>query len=183
MFLITIDLGTIEYYDGKKKEFVYLVGGRVRFEYTLKMIYEWESKWKIPFLRGGLTEEQSIDFYLRMALDPIEKDFMTEEVMEVLSDYIKSSETATTFHDPVNGQNGNKRFSSGKVHTAEELYSFMFMANVPIEFENRNLNRLLVTLRIINEHNSEPKKMDHVDVLRQNRELNEARKKKFNTKG
>lgn len=179
--VITIDLGTIEYYDGNINQFVYDKGGIVRFEYSLKAIYEWENKWRKPFLKGKLTERELIDFYMTMALDPVKEEFMTNEVVDRLSNYISDSNTATVFPSNQEGQNGNKQTS--KFHTAEELYALMFMANIPIEFENRNLNRLLVILRIMNVYNAPPKKMAKSDIYRQNAQLNAARKKQLNTKG
>jgi len=181
--MITIDLGTVEYYDSKLNQFVYETGGIVRFEYSLKVIYEWESVWRKPFLKGERTYEELIDFYTRMALDPIDKKFMTDEVMEELSKYISDSHTATTFSSVDNGQNGNNQFSRGKVYTAEELYALMFMYQVPLDFEDRNLNRLFTILRIMASYNSPPKKMTREEVLKQNAELNRQRRQQLKTKG
>lgn len=181
--MITIDLGTIEYYDGKTNQFVYDEGGTVRFEYSLKAIYDWENKWKKPFLKGNLTNREMVDFYMTMALDPVKEEFMTDEVMEKLASYIADSNTATTFATPQEGQNGGNPFSKGKVYTAEELYALMFMASVPLEFETRNLNRLLVVLKIISSYNNPPKKMSKQDIYKQNAELNRMRKQQMNTKG
>lgn len=178
--MITIDLGDAEYYDSDKNQFEYDKGGIVRFEYSLKSLYNWEGKWKKPFLKGELTDEELIDFYMSMSLDPIKRHFLTDEVMETLSKYIGDLTTATTFSTPQKDGNG---FTRGKIYTSEELYALMFEANVPLEFENRNLNRLLVILRIISNHNTPPKKMSIPDILRQNAQLNAARKKQMNTRG
>lgn len=181
--MITIDLGTIEYYDSNSNQFVYEEGGVVRFEYSLKVLYDWESKWKKSFLKGELTEQEMVDFYTMMALDPIEEKFITGEVMTMLADYIKDPQTATTFSSEQNGQNGNNPFKKGKIHTAEELYAMMIMANVPMEFENRNLNRLFVILRIISSYNNPPKKMSKQDIYKQNAEINRQRKAQMKTRG
>jgi hypothetical protein len=181
--MITIDLGTIEYYDDIKNQFVYDEGGVVRFEYSLKIVYDWEARWRKPFLKGGLTEKELMDFYMSMALDPIKEEFLTSEVMTTLAEYIADSNTATTFSTPDEGQNGSQTSSRGKVYTAEEIYALMFTAQVPMEFETRNLNRLLVVLRIISSYNSPPKKMSKHDILKQNSSLNEKRKAMLNTKG
>jgi hypothetical protein len=180
--LISVDLGTIEYYDSNSNEFVYETGGIVRFEYTLRVVYDWEAKWKKPFLKGGLTEEETVDFYTMMALDPIKKTFLTGEVMSILSKYISDPQTATTFSQ--GGQNDNQQSSkSGKIYTAEEVYALMFVAQVPLEWEDRNLNRLLTILRIISIYNNPPKKMSNEDIIKQNRELNAQRRAQLKTKG
>ena len=56
--MITLNLGTIEYWDGK--QFHLEEGGIGRFEYSLKTLYDWEAKWKKPFLKGELTEEEKL---------------------------------------------------------------------------------------------------------------------------
>lgn len=181
--MIAIDLGTIEYYDGKKNEFVYLEGGIVRFEYSLKVLYEWEARWRKPFLKGDLNEEELVDFYLRMALDPIDPQFMTYDVMEELSKYVGTPQTATTFSSVTTDAKHGNGFNKAKIYTAEELYALMFANNIPLDFENRNLNRLFVILRIISSYNSPPKKMSKQDIYKQNAQLNAQRKAQFKTKG
>lgn len=175
--MISIDLGTIEYYDDNSNQFVYDEGGVVRFEYSLKAIYDWEGKWKKPFLKKDeRTDDELVDFYMKMALDPIKEQFITPEIMNILSQYIADSHTATTFASSPQGQ-------KAKIYTAEELYALMTMSSIPLEFENRNLNRLMVILRIISEYNSPPKKMTKQDIYKQNAELNKQRKAQMNTKG
>lgn len=181
--MISINLGTIEIYDGDSNEFVYEEGGIVRFEYTLKVVYDWEAKWRKPFLKGGLTEEETVDFYMRMALDPIKEAFITGETMMILSEYVKDSNTATTFSEG-GEQNSTQVNRMGKSYTAEEIYALMFIAQVPMEWENRNLNRLMAVLRIISVYNNpDKKKMSEADILRQNRELNAQRRAQYGTRG
>ena len=178
--MLTIDLGTIEYYDDKNNQFVYDKGGIVRFEYSLKVMYNWESKWKKPFLKGKLSDTELVDFYMMMALDPIKEQFITDEVMVTLSTYIGDSHTATTFSS---FDKGNKSTSTGKLYTSEELYALMFRSHIPIEFENRNLNRLLVILRIMSNYDNPPKKMSREDIYKQNAELNRQRREQLKSKG
>ena len=180
--MIEIDLGTLEYYDEVSNEFHYETGGIVQFEYSLKAMYEWEAEWGKAFLRGEYTTNELRDFFLRMALSPVDGRFLTQEVMEELSAYIADKNTATTFSEVPGNQNENKS-NIGKIYTSEEIYALMFMNQIPIEFENRNLNRLLVILRVINNYNQPKKKMTTTDVYEQNRRLNEERKKKYGTKG
>lgn len=184
--MITIDLGTIEYYDEQTNQFVYDKGGIVRFEYSLKAMYDWEGKWRKPFLKNDkndLTEEELIDFYMTMALDPIEKQFITDDVMSTLAKYISDSPTATTFSTPPGGQNGSITSNKAKVYTAEELYALMFNSGIPIEFESRNLNRLFIVLKIMASYKEPPKKMSKQDIYKQNAELNRQRRAQMKTKG
>lgn len=179
--MITIDLGELEYYNGDDNTFETEVGGKVSFEYSLRAVYNWEGRWKKPFLKGDVNEIEMIDFYKEMALEKIDERFITEDVMVILAQYISNPSTATTFSS--NNVDGGKNTVNGKIHTAEELYALMIMSNIPLEFETRNLNRLLTIMRIIGAKNSPPKKMNREDILKQNSQLNAERKKKFNTKG
>lgn len=177
-----MDLGTIEYYDGDSNQFVYDNVGVVRFEYSLKVIYEWEAKWRKPFLKGEYTDEELLDFYGMMALDPIKDEAFTDDVMAGLAEYISDPNTATTFSSFDDSQNGST-MARMKNYTAEELYALMISANVPLEFETRNLNRLLAILRIISSYNSPPKKMTKEEIYKQNRELNRQRREQLKSKG
>lgn len=180
--MLTMDLGTMEYYDGNENEFKYDEIGVVRFEYSLKVLYEWEAKWRKPFLSGDRTDEELLDFYKMMALDPVKDEAFTEEVMTRLSEYIADTNTATKFSSTNNSQNGvgTPRI---KDYTSEEIYALMFMNNIPLEFETRNLNRLLTVLRIIAAYNSPPKKMTQEEILQHNREINRKRREQLKTKG
>lgn len=180
--MITIDLGEYEEYDPNTNRFTTHKGGIVRFEYSLKAVYNWEGKWKKPLLKKGAkhTGEEMLDLYHMMALDPVRKDFITPEVTELLSKYIADGGTATRFNTMGNGGGGA---TSKRILTAEEIYAIMFSAGIPLEFENRNLNRLLIILRIISNRNTPPKKMSRDDILRQNASLNQKRKAQLNTRG
>ncbi len=59
----------------------------------------------------------------------------------------------------------------------------MFMENIPIEFETRNLNRLLTIIRVISSYREKPKKMSREEIHKQNAKLNAERKKQLQSKG
>lgn len=180
--MLTMDLGTIEYYDSDSNQFLYDEIGIVRFEYSLKAMFEWEAKWKKPWLTSERTDEEILDFYKTMALDPIKEEAFTIDIVNKLSEYINDSHTATRFSTAGDSQNESK-MPIQKDYTAEEIYALMIMNNIPIDFENQNLNRLLVVMRIIANYNNPPKKMSQEEILRQNRELNRQRRMQYNTKG
>lgn len=183
MQLLTIHLGVTEEYDSELNEFISHDLGEVRFEYSLKAIYEWEAKWRKPFLSGKLTDDEWIDFYRSMALDSLPEGWITYDVVEQLNNYITDSHTATIFTAEQEEASNKAVKKKGKFYTAEELYAQMITATIPLEFENRNLNRLLTILRIISLNNEPPKKMSKNEVLKQNTSLNEQRKAMLKTKG
>lgn len=178
--LITLELGRLEFFNSKTSTFEYEDGGMVRFEYTLKVLYDWEGKWRKPFLKGELTERELLEFYMMMAIDPIDEKFMSSKVLKALAEYIKDDNTATKF---TSHGTGGKPTSKAKIYTSEEIYALMIEAGIPLEFENRNLNRLLTILRVIGSHNEPPKKMNQQEIFRQNAELNRQRREKLKTKG
>lgn len=175
--MITINLGVIEEYDAQTNEFNKIEGGIVRFEYSLKVVYDWEGIWRKPFLNSKLTDEQYISLFKLMALDPLDERFINDELALTLVKYINDQSTATVF------SNNDKTNNSSKFITAEELYVTMFQAGFPLELENINLNRLMVMLRILSNKSEKPKKMSRQDVLRQNAELNRQRREALKTKG
>lgn len=180
--MITVYIDQIEYYDEDTNEFKLFSSKTVNFEYSLKAVAQWEEKWKVPFLSTKMNklDERLIDLYKYMSEEKnLDSEYITEELASKLSQYISDPRTATTF----SSQNGNKTSEKGKVYTSDELYALMFMNQVPIEFENRNLNTLLLILKIISIYNSPPKKMSSSDVKRQNTEINAARRLEHNTRG
>lgn len=178
--MLTIDLGRIEYFNSEKNEFDYEHGGIIRFEYSLKAIYEWEGKCKKPFLKCELTYDEMIKLFKCMALDDFDPKFINNDMSKLIMDYISDPNTATTF---TNHSTGGKVSTKNTVYTSEEIYAMMFSAGIPLEFENRNLNRLLTILRIISIQNNPPKKMTREEVLKENVNLNKQRKAQMNTKG
>lgn len=178
--MITLEIGNQEFYNSETKEFEYTEGTTIRFEYSLKAMYDWEAKWRKPFLKGDRTEEELLDFYMTMALDPIQLDHLTTDVQRALANYMQDTPTGTKFSSSTINS-GSK--AKSKIYSAEEIYALMASAGVDIIFENRHINRLLIVLRIIGEYNSPPKKMSKDEVMKQNRSLNEQRKAELKTKG
>lgn len=179
--MITIQFKETELYDSETNTFEVLPAKVVSFEYSLKAIYEWEARWRIPFLSTEMraNDVRLLDFYSCMAVgEKLILNYITPPIMKILNDYIKDEPTATNF-----SQNGNTNNRSGKVYTAEEIYALMSMQRVPIEFEDRNINRLLIILRIISVYSTPPKKMTQRETMEQNMSLNERRKQKYNTRG
>lgn len=178
--MITIPIDDQEHFNPKTSEFENIKGGFIDFEYSLKAIASWERVWQKPFLKGGLSGTETFDFYVRMAVNPIDARLVTDDVMEILSAYIQNDATATTFS---NVQNDGKGSSVATSSTAEEIYAMMFGASIPLEFENRNFNTLVTILRVISAKNSPPKKMSKDEIYRQNADLNAQRKAQLKSKG
>lgn len=163
-----------EYYNEKTSTFERVSGGRLILEHSLSSLYEWESKWKKPFMsEKPKTSDELIDYIKIMTLNRDDVDdtiyrFLTTENINQISNYMKDSMTATTVK--------NNEIPSRKIVTAEVIYSWMVSLNIPFECQKWHLNRLLMLIRVCNETQKPPKKMSKAEVMRQNTALNKARK-------
>ena len=85
--------------------------------------------------------------------------------------------TATWFSDK-----GPKR-RNREVMTSELIYYMMISLNIPVEFENWHIERLLTLIRVCNEKNQPPKKMGRAEWAAKQRELNAQRRAAAQTRG
>ena len=198
MFEITIP--GEELWDARRAEFTSTKAVTLRLEYSLVSLSKWESKWHIPFFDDSIekTPEQMQDFVRCMTVtqgvDPTVYARLTVEYLNAIYRYMEDPMTATWFagegRPGEKNQNGTAKRrarrrppGTGKVLTSEVLYSRMFQAGVPIECERWHLNRLMTLIRVCQEEQAPPRKMSRKDALRQRRELNAARMKKYGARG
>ena len=85
--------------------------------------------------------------------------------------------TATTFSDAKKGK------PNREIVTSELIYYWMITLHIPVEFEKWHINRLLTLIRVCEIKNTPPKKRSAREIMNRNAALNEARRKKLNTKG
>lgn len=181
--MLTIKIPDMEYFDEESQEFVSIKGRILELEHSLISISKWEAKWHKPFLSTDeRTVEQTIDYIKCMTInskgiDDTVYNGLSMENIKAINDYINDSMSATWFND----QNNKK--PSREVVTSELIYYWMVAYQIPSEYEKWHLNRLMNLIRICNIKNQPDKKMSKSAIMRQNRALNEARKKKFNTSG
>lgn len=180
MLTITIPIGQ-EGWDDIKQEFVapnYVV---IKLEHSLVSLSKWESKWQKPFIDSKeITSEEMLDYIKCMTLTENVDDVynhLTKENIDEIKKYIENPMTATTFKkDP-------RESNSREVITSELIYYWMISLNIPAEFANWHLNRLLTLIRVCSIKNAPSKKMSQREIMSQNAALNAARRKQFNTKG
>lgn len=171
-----------ELYDEERNEFITLSKDQhLRLEHSLVSLSKWESKWCKPFLtKDPKTIPETIDYIKCMTItqnvDPVVYLCLNNKCIDLVNDYIEAPMTATTFSQQQN--NGPK-----EIVTAEIIYYWMIALNIPFECQKWHLNRLLTLINVCNIKNSPEKKMPTREIYERNRALNEARKKKFNTKG
>ena len=170
----------------KKEEFIYVEpldrDYDLSLEHSLISISQWESKWHIPFIsKEAHTEEQTMHYIKCMTINknvPDEVyDHITLDDIKKISEYIHDPMTATT----INHFEDEKR--SRQIVTSEVIYGWMVALQIPWEAQKWHLNRLIKLIEVCNANNTPPKKLSKNEVIRRNRELNAARRAKYNSKG
>lgn len=180
--MIRITFPSGDFWDERRQEFISLEGRTIILEHSLVSIARWESRWKKPFLgKDQKTRAETIDYIRCMALNkdlnPIIFETMSDSAISKISQYINDPMTATTFSGRDTGR------PSREIVTAELIYCWMTMLNIPFSCERWHLNRLLTLIRVCNIKNQPPKKMGRNELLSRNAKLNAERRKRLGTTG
>lgn len=181
--MLDLIIPKIELYDEDKNEFVEIGPCNLLMEHSLVSISKWEAKWHKPFI-GTDKDDLSIDEvkdYLRCMtitqnVNPIVYDYIPEDSIKKINDYIEDPMTGTTFYDFIPKNPKNKKVSS------EEIYSQMILLGIPFECQKWHINRLLTLIKVCNIDRSD-KKMTKAETMQAYRKLNAERRKKMNSKG
>lgn len=179
-------------WDQAKQEFIVIEETTLRLEHSLISMSKWESAHGMSLLENfNKSNYLTLDYIRCMVMNhkdlPLERLYgLTEEQVVEINDYINNPQTATTFS--VNGVQQSVSLSrKGTFVTSELIYYWMIAHGIPFECEKWPLGRLLTLIRICNikaeESSGKNPKMNQQDITRQNRELNELRKKQYGTRG
>lgn len=179
--MLEIETSEVELYDDEKEVFVTLKPQKIQLEHSLLSISKWESKWKKPFFNDQKTHRETVDYIRCMTIskgvDPLVYENLDSKVLEEIKSYIEDPMTATTFRENSN------RSPDRSIKTSEVYYGYMVALGIPFECQKWHFNRLLTLIKVCDLQNRTPEKMSKSEVAKQNRELNAARRRKFNTKG
>lgn len=185
MLTINVPLTQGESYNEETGEFIPAETYALHLEHSLVSLSKWESEHEKPFLGKTVkSPEESVSYVKAMTLDPnvpseiFEK--LTKENVAEIDAYLEAKMTATWFNE----RNAEK--PSRKIITAELIYYWMITLNIPLEWENRHLNRLLTLIRVCNLENAPQKKLTRAEMAERNRtnaQLNAERRAKMNTRG
>lgn len=179
--MLEVTIPECEYFNEQTQEFVLIKEQNLQLEHSLISMSKWESKWHKPFFsKKEKTTEEAIDYIRCMTLNkvvnPLIYSNLSPLVINQINDYIDDPMTATTFND-----DGNS--TSREIITSEIIYYWLVKMNIPFECQKWHLNRLLTLIRVYEIKESPKKKMGKQEILNRNRELNDARRAKMNTKG
>lgn len=180
--MLRITIPAQELWDSDKQEFIYTKEQVLQLEHSLVSVSKWEAKWCKTFLsKKEKTYEETVDYVKCMTItqnvDPDVYNYLTEENMKEINNYISAPMTATWFSDERTGSANNEQV------TSELIYYWMIALNVPFECQKWHLNRLLTLIRVCNIKNKPPKKMSKSEIMSRNAALNAARRKQLGTKG
>ena len=180
--MLQITIPAMEYYDETKDEFSSTKEQTLQLEHSLVSISKWEAKWHKAFLsKQDKTYEETLDYIRCMTItqnvNPEVYTRLTRANIEQVNEYISAPMTATYFADDKSAK------PSRETVTAELIYYWMIVLNIPFECQKWHLNRLLTLIRVCNVKNTPPKKRSKKEIMNQNAALNAARRKQLNTKG
>lgn len=178
--MLELSVSGKEFYDEKKNEFVTIKPTKLLLEHSLISLSKWESKWKKPFLSSEKNIPEVVDYIRCMTLTQC----VPQEVYGSLSeDNIK--EVVRYIEDPMTATKIKRKPSGpkGEVVTAELIYYWMVTLGIPFECQKWHLNKLLTLIEVCSIKSQPSKKMSKNEILKQNRELNAARRAKYKTKG
>lgn len=170
-----------EYFNNTTQEFINIKETELSLEHSLVSISKWESKWHKPFLsKEEKTNEEMIDYIRCMTItqnvNPSVYSFLSNDNIKSINEYINNPMTATTFSD-------NKKGTNREIITSEIIYYWMVSYQIPFECQRWHINRLLTLIRVCSIKNQPSKKMPMNEIMRSNKNLNQIRKSKLNTRG
>ena len=180
--MLTITVLGGESFNEETNEFVYPESVDVDLEHSLAVLSKWEAKHEKPYLGPKEKSQDEILDYVKFmiqtpGMDPDIVYRFSKENFDQISEYMNSKMSATWFNDLP----GQKK--SSEIITADLIYYWMSAFSIPLEFENRHLNQLFTVIRVHSLKNQKPKKMGRNEAMRQQRELNAARKAKYGSNG
>ena len=180
--MLRITVPAAEFFDEIHEEFIYGKEQTLQLEHSLVSLSKWESKWNKAFLgKQEKTDEEILDYIRCMTLtqnvDPEVYTRLSDENYREINAYIEAPMTATCFSEDKQSK-GNR-----EVVTSELIYYWMISYNIPVEFQNCHVYRILTLIRVCNIKNSPPKKRSKRELMRRNAALNAARRSRLGSRG
>lgn len=190
--MLTLTISAKHAFNNKTNEFLDVKETTIRLEHSLVSVSKWEAKYQKPFIsEEKKTLEETLDYIRFMTttqnVDPNVFLTLSNEELKTINDYIESKMTATRFYENKGIDSIGPISKKKEIITSELIYYWMISFSIPFEYEKWHLNRLLTLIRVCSvkekQANGKGGKMSKKDILSQNKALNVARRKKFNSHG
>lgn len=179
--MLTIIVPGVSMFDDERQEFVTKDDVVLELEHSLVSLSKWESIYEKPFLGADdKTSEEILGYVKAMTLTPVSEEVflkLSPDNIQQINDHIDAKMSATWFSETPGAP------KSRDVITAELIYYWMTVFQIPFECEKWHLNRLFTLIRICNIKQDKPKKMSRSEQANRNRELNAQRKAQLGTTG
>ena len=180
--MLEIKTDTVELWDERIEEFVYIKGRTLFLEHSLISISKWESRWHKAYLKKdpNRTVAETLDYVRCMSLTPVDLQTVSRlgpKDIETIQAYINEQSTATTVKHIGGPKNSNQTV------TSELIYAWMTELRIPWEAQKWHLSRLMTLIDVMNERQKPQKKMSRAQTAKQNAAINAARRAKYNTRG
>lgn len=181
--MLKIVVPGVEAFDNLTQEFITLGNVALELQHSLVSLSKWESEFEKPFLGKDEKTSEEVRAYVRaMCLTPdVPKDVWTklsEENFSQINEYLDAKMTATTVYEMMEPPKTKQ-----EIVTAELVYYWMTVFNIPWEAQHWHLNRLFTLIRVCTVKGEKPKKMSRSQIAARQRAENERRKAKYKTKG
>lgn len=180
--MLTIIVPGTEMFDEESQEFTTHGDVVLELEHSLVSLSKWEAIFEKPFLgEENKTSEEIYGYIKAMTLTSNVPDVLYSKLsqgnIDAVNAHIDAKMSATWFSETPGAP------KSRDVITAELIYYWMTVFQIPFECENWHLNRLFTLIRICNIKQAKPKKMSRADAAARNRELNAQRKAQLGSTG
>jgi len=180
--VLTIRVAMTEVFNDDTQMFEVGESFELELEHSLASVSKWEQSFEKPFLGpDDKTLEETLAYIMLMSVDPKTPPEvfakLSRENFEEINQYINAKMTATWFREDKNQP------PSREIITAEVVYHWMIHYNVWLEAEHWHLNKLLTLIRVCNEKNKPPKKMNRRQQIAERQRLNAERLAQGNYRG
>lgn len=182
LLMLKITIQKSEFFDPVTETFLDIPETTLQLEHSLKAVSLWESKYHKPFLENKNQTSEELLYYVRCMVigflddsDAYILQGLSKKNTDDIIKYLNDPMTATK----VKSSGGR----SSEYMSSELIYYYMTALNIPFECENWPLPRLIALINVCAEKQKPPKKMSSSAVLKQNAELNAARRAMHKSKG
>lgn len=183
--MLKLTIAERELFDQKRNTFYQVKSQTLQLEHSLVSVAKWEAKWEKPFLdEKAKSFEETLDYIRCMTItqnvDPNVYYALSNNDIDAVNKYIARPMTATWFTNLEEEKKGPKK---SVTPTAELIYYWMIVFNIPFECQKWHLNRLLTLIRVCEVKQRPDKKMSKAAMHKRNKALNQARKRRLGTRG